>query len=276
MDYLEISFAPLSSDQKEVLAALLTALHFEGIQEEDTLLKGYILKKNFNENSLVRMLQSTTLTRELTFRCRELPTINWNLVWEQSYQPVTIARQVRIRASFHNPDPDYPLEILIDPQMSFGTGHHETTQLMITLMLDLSLQEKTVLDFGCGTGILSILAFKRGAKHITALDVDMWASLNTQSNFEKNNVRNAVVIQGSASGIPEKQFDIILANVNKNVIIQHMEMLACRLAQGGVILFSGLLKPDEQEVIQAAGKAGLLFQKKKIKKEWIALSFTKS
>ncbi len=273
MTYIVVEFSSLTQNQKEILFALLDSWNFEGIEELDNSLKGYIPKKIFNEQILKQNLQEYPALSGVGFHFKTLPNKNWNEAWEKSYEPILINDKVCIRASFHQDLKEYPYDILIDPKMSFGTGHHETTQLMIEMMLEINFTGKDVLDFGSGTGILSILAHKMGAKNVVAVDFDEWAYNNIAENILKNEVKHVEAVLGDASAIPKNQFEVILANVNKNVIIQQMEILACRLAENGVIVFSGLLREDEQDIVKAAANIGLILQQQKTKNEWICLNF---
>lgn len=272
-DYLVAEFPDLNAAQKELLSALLPAFGFEGIEETETALKAYIPGKQWDAAALKEFLEQYNL--HLPFSTQTLPDKNWNEAWEKSYEPVVVAEQVLIKTSFHPAQKNYPFEILIDPQMSFGTGHHETTQLMLEMMLAEDFENKSVLDFGSGTGVLSILAHKMNAKSIVAVDVDEWAYRNIMENLEKNHAQNIQPLLGGAEALPAAQFQIILANVNKNILLGNMEILASRLINNGTILFSGLLLHDETGMVQSAGKNGLILLDKKTKNEWLCLKFSK-
>ena len=272
-DYLVAEFPDLNAAQKELLSALLPAFGFEGIEETETALKAYIPGKQWDAAALKEFLEQYNL--HLPFSTQTLPDKNWNEAWEKSYEPVVVAEQVLIKTSFHPAQKNYPFEILIDPQMSFGTGHHETTQLMLEMMLAEDFENKSVLDFGSGTGVLSILAHKMNAKSIVAIDMDEWAYRNIMENLEKNHAQNIQPLLGGAEALPAAQFQIILANVNKNILLGNMKILASRLINHGTILFSGLLLHDETDMAQSAGKNGLILLDKKTKNEWLCLKFSK-
>ncbi len=266
-----VEFGDLNSEHKELLSALLPDYGFEGLEELESSLKGYILQKDFSADTLNDFLKQFSL--DISFTEQLLPNKNWNEAWEKSYEPIVVADSVIIKASFHQTNKSYPFEIRIDPQMSFGTGHHETTQLMTEMMLGMDFQDKSVLDFGSGTGVLSILAHKMKATRVVAIDIDEWAYNNIIENMEKNHAQHIEPLLGGADALPDERFEIILANVNKNILLESMEILLSRLIKNGIILFSGLLLQDESEFVQSAQKNGLILLEKKTKNEWVSLKF---
>jgi len=268
---LLVEFGDLNSEHKELLSALLPDYGFEGLEELESSLKGYILQKDFSADTLNDFLKQFSL--DISFTEQLLPNKNWNEAWEKSYEPIVVADSVIIKASFHQTNKSYPFEIRIDPQMSFGTGHHETTQLMTEMMLGMDFQDKSVLDFGSGTGVLSILAHKMKATRVVAIDIDEWAYNNIIENMEKNYAQHIEPLLGGADALPDERFEIILANVNKNILLESMEILLSRLIKNGIILFSGLLLQDESEFVQSAQKNGLILLEKKTKNEWVSLKF---
>lgn len=269
--YLSIEFGDLNSEHKELLSALLPDYGFEGIEELDSSLKCYIPEKQFSPETLKDYLSQFSL--DIPFTYKSLPDKNWNEAWEKSYEPIIVSDSVIIKASFHQTVKSYLFEILIDPQMSFGTGHHETTQLMVEMMLNMDFENKSVLDFGSGTGVLSILAHKMKAKGVVAIDIDEWAYNNIIENIEKNQVENIHPLLDGAAGLPDERFEIVLANVNKNILLENMEILVSRLIKNGIILFSGLLLQDEDDMVKSAQKNGLILLEKKTKNEWLSLKF---
>jgi len=249
-DHIKIEFEHLKSEQKEIIIALLTEMKYEGFEEEDDLLKAFIPSGIYNENELKAFCRD----RKLSFSVSKLENKNWNTDWETNFQPVIINHSidnlpwVAIRAAFHEPIRDTRHELIITPKMSFGTGHHATTSMMIKMMSGLDFEGKTVLDFGTGTGILAILSEKLGALKIIAIDNDDQSIKNAGENFESNNCSKIELIEGSTVNVDIK-FDIILANVIKGVILDHLTAFTKGMVEGGVILFSGLLPDDEQEIL---------------------------
>lgn len=270
-NYTVVEFQVSVPEQKEILSALLPDYGFEGIEELESSLKCYIPEKQFAPETLKDYLNQFSL--EIPFTHQTLPDKNWNEAWEKSYEPIIVSDSVIIKASFHQSVKSYPFEILIDPQMSFGTGHHETTQLMVEMMLNMDFENKSVLDFGSGTGVLSILAHKMKAKGVVAIDIDEWAYNNIIENIKKNHAKNIKPLLGGAEVLPEERFEIMLANVNKNILLENMEILVSRLIKSGIILFSGLLLQDEDDMVQSARRNGLILLEKKTKNEWLSLKF---
>ncbi len=269
--YIEVSFPIAGTAQQEILSALLMSFGFETVEEAEGCVKGYIPQQQWNENELKELLKETTDFKNLSFTSQPLPDQNWNEQWEKSYQPIVIDGKIRIRASFHPVDNNVMYELLIDPKMSFGTGHHATTQLMLEIMLGMDFTEKSVLDIGSGTGVLSIFAEKAGAKSIVAIDIDEWAYNNIVENIELNGAVKVTPLLGGAEVIPAEQFDIILANINKNIILEYLPLLSKRVKPQGTVLLSGLLEADESDIVKAATAFGLVLQEKKSLGDWICL-----
>lgn len=268
MDYIKISFADLQPEQKEILIAQLADAGYEGFEESNNNLDAFISKKNFD----AVLLNEISFKYQTPYIAEKIPETNWNQIWESNFEPVIIEDYVAIRANFHKPVTNTKYEIVITPKMSFGTGHHATTAMMIKLMKGTEFAEKTVLDFGTGTGILAILAEKSGAKKIYAIDNDDWSIANAEENFKKNECHKIILTKaGDASS--KLKFDIILANINKHVIIENLPILIKSLQPKGVILLSGLLREDKKEIMAALKKSHLLLKKDLILNNWIALQF---
>ncbi len=272
-NYIVVEFTLLNPERKELLSTLLPDYGFEGIEELEASLKCYIPEKQFSPETLKDFLHQYNLT--LPFTTQILPDKNWNEEWEKSYEPIIVSDSVIIKASFHQTVKSYPFEILVDPQMSFGTGHHETTQLMAEAMLNMDFESKSALDFGSGTGVLSVLAHKMKAKRVVAVDNDEWAYNNIKENIGKNAAATIEPLLGGAEVLPREMFEVVLANVNKNILLENMEILLSRLIKNGIILFSGLLLADEREFVASAEKNGLILLEKKTKNEWLSLKFQK-
>jgi len=268
MDYIKITFDDLQPEQREILIAQLADAGYEGFEEKDTSLDAFIKNKNFDKS----ILKEISFKYQASYTSEKIAETNWNHVWESNFEPVIVNDYVAIRADFHKPITNTKFEIVITPKMSFGTGHHATTYMMIELMKDLDLNGRSVLDFGSGTGILAILAEKEGAKNIDAIDNDDWSIANAGENFEKNNCTK-INLRKASNSASEIKFDVILANINKNVIIENLALLSEQLNNGGQVLLSGLLKEDKDEILSIATELRLKLKKELIRNNWIALQF---
>ncbi|WP_336513866.1 50S ribosomal protein L11 methyltransferase [Pollutibacter soli] len=267
--FFEISFRGLTPDQIDLLSGILPQAGFDGFEEKDTdLFSAFADTANLDKEKLDEILRLTGLVGETHF----INEKNWNEEWEQSFEPVIIPTKVGVRAFFHAPVKDVKHEIVITPKMSFGTGHHATTYLMMEQMLDLDFREKNVLDFGTGTGILAILAEQLGARSVFAIDNDEWSVTNALENIGMNKC-SKIQISLNNSWERDKKFDIILANINKGVILENREHLVRSMVKEGLLILSGLLVSDQQE-IEAAFESPLgkpLFTSEK--NNWISLTF---
>jgi ribosomal protein L11 methyltransferase len=257
-----------SEENFELLIAELADLGFESFVETETALQAYIATDIF-DNQAVQELQNQY---EFTYTLQNLQKVNWNEEWEKNYQPVEVGNQVRIRAVFHESNPDFMYEILITPKMSFGTGHHETTSLMVEHQLGISHQNKTVLDAGCGTGILAIMAHLLGATDIEAFDNDDWAVENTKENIELNQCGHINAYLGTIETVSStRKFDIILANINRNVLLNDIPSYADFLVKDGHLLLSGFYETDVVDIVAVAESSGLELVSKKSKNNWVSL-----
>jgi ribosomal protein L11 methyltransferase len=253
--------------QQEELIALFDDYHATGFEQTDEKLIAYFTEENFAREEIEKILEGYSSASS------DVEERNWNEVWEKNFQPVVVDDFVAVRAHFHKPIDRVKHEIVITPKMSFGTGHHATTHMMMQQMKDINFQYKTVFDFGTGTGILAILAEKLGASKIIAIDVDDWSIENARENFERNGCTKIDV--SLSSNIPDQQFDIVLANINRNVILEYMPQLVKKLNQNATILFSGLLVSDEDDIKTSAEKNGLLFANRTERQSWISLLFNR-
>jgi ribosomal protein L11 methyltransferase len=205
-----------------------------------------------------------------------IPQKNWNEVWESNFEPIAIGDAVFVRATFHQPRPEFKYEIVIDPKMAFGTGHHQTTAMVLQHILENDFAHKKVLDMGCGTGILAIMAAKVGAESIVAIDYDPVCFDSTIENAQLNNINNITALCGSKEAIPNEQYDTILANINRNILIDQMSRYAEALKDGGEIYFSGFYESPDLDIIKGeAGKYGMNYISHKKDKEWVAAKFLK-
>jgi ribosomal protein L11 methyltransferase len=255
-----------NEEQQEILISLLEDLHANGFEQTQDALIAYFPENNFESYAVNEVL------KPYNYAITTLEGQNWNKVWESNFEPVIVDDFCAIRAEFHKPFPEVAHEIIITPKMSFGTGHHATTYMMIQQMKDIDFAGKTVFDFGTGTGILSILAEKLGSEQVQAIDIDEWSIENTKENINRNGCSKINV--ELSTELPEQQFDIILANINRNVLLEYMAGLKGILKPlEGQLLLSGLLTTDQDIITEACAKHGLSLSKKQEKNNWLSLLF---
>ncbi|MDZ7605201.1 MAG: 50S ribosomal protein L11 methyltransferase [Cyclobacteriaceae bacterium] len=236
----------------------------------DEELEAYVLEQHYNEKLLKTLLKKYGV--EDKFNPEVIPPMNWNEEWEKNFQPVYVNQEVQIRASFHTPQPLFRHDIVINPKMSFGTGHHETTHLIIELQLGLDHHDKDILDLGTGTGILAIMADKLGAKSITATDIDDWSIENCKENFDLNGVKNYRILQGSVDKLTlEGVYPIIFANINKNVLLAELSYYSKLLSKNGTLILSGFYETDIADITDCASGYSLEIKHKKSMNRWAAL-----
>lgn len=274
MDNYCLSFTTTSLTQAELLMAFLSDFPFYTFSEEGQQLHAYIKAEDWSE-TLKSELDKIELIQDTPYEIQFLPYTNWNAVWESNFQPIEVPGFCGVRASFHPPFEQVKYEILIDPEMAFGTGHHETTFMMMQLMEHLDFSQKRVFDYGCGTGILAILADKMGAKLIDAVDIEKPAYENTLVNAQKNDTNNIKAIHGTLAQVLGADFHIILANINRNVILSSLHSLNLKLTKDGLLLLSGILKVDFEIVKLAAEKEGFTYKKHLSKGDWVAILMQK-
>jgi ribosomal protein L11 methyltransferase len=277
MNYISYTFkiklAPLSDQiASEILIAELGEAGFESFTENEDGVTAYIQKKDWHKEILneVAILRSDDF--KISHDMEEIEQVNWNSEWEKNFEAIQVSNLVSIRAPFHS-DPKLKYDIIIVPKMSFGTGHHETTHLMIQQILDLDLDGKSVLDMGCGTGILAIFSEMKGANKIDAIDIDDWCYENSLENTEKNQCNNITVYKGNASSLDGKKYDVIIANINRNVLLQDIEIYSKNLSNNGVLLLSGFYKEDIPIIDKKAQQNNLLLVKTLEKNNWVSLKY---
>ncbi|WP_026899330.1 50S ribosomal protein L11 methyltransferase [Daejeonella oryzae] len=276
MNYKELDFTLNSSEdyQRDLLIDSLSGIGFETFEETDRGFKAYIQDSEFNQESLDEVIAEYQEMFSLSYEAKLIPHENWNEVWESNFQPLIIADQCYVRATFHKPQPEFPIEIIIDPKMAFGTGHHQTTSMMMQLMLEEDFKDKKVLDMGCGTGILAILAQKRGAKEILAIDYDVLCFDSTLENRKLNDTSEIKVLCGSKEVIPDEKFDIVLANINRNILLDQLERYAEVLSENGYLFLSGFYDGIDLEMIRKKAESlNLKYITHKKDKEWVAAKF---
>ncbi|MDG2274478.1 MAG: 50S ribosomal protein L11 methyltransferase [Flavobacteriaceae bacterium] len=257
----------------EMLIAQLGYVGFESFVEQDHGVTAYIQKQEWNSKILddVFLLHSNEFN--ITFEHNEIAQTNWNEEWEKNFNPIQVDDLVSIRAPFHT-NPSLQFDIVIEPKMSFGTGHHETTHMMVQHLLALDLDTKKVLDMGCGTGILAIFAEMKGAKPIDAIDIDSWCYENSLENIQRNNCNHITVYEGDASVLKEK-YDVIIANINRNILLSDMKTYTDCLNKNGVLLLSGFYKEDIAIIDNEVTKHGVTFETMIQRNNWVALKYVK-
>jgi ribosomal protein L11 methyltransferase len=266
----------LGSDFIDILIAELGELGFESFEDTDTGFNAYIPENQWDEQALVSLKDQYQSLFQFTYQVEKIAEQNWNAVWEADYQPVLVADKCLIKSSFHQIKEAYPYQILINPKMSFGTGHHETTTQMMEHELEMDFSGKNVLDAGCGTGVLAILAEKLGALAITAYDIDEWAVNNTLENIELNDCKRIQVWQGTINSLTlNGKFQIILANIQKNVLLEEIPAYVQLLDEQGELLMSGFYEADIHDILSQAQKYGLNEVSRKIRNQWTALRLRK-
>jgi ribosomal protein L11 methyltransferase len=276
MNYYELLFTTIPTEdyQQDLLINALGEIGFDTFEELDFGFKAYIPASDFDQDKLDEQLSVYQDMFTFSYDITLIPQKNWNEVWESNFEPIEIGNKIFVRATFHQPRPGFPYEIVIDPKMAFGTGHHQTTSMMLELMLENDFENKKVLDMGCGTGILAIMASKLGASTITAIDYDLVCYESTIENAQLNDIHNIKALCGSKEVIPEEKFDVILANINRNILLDQMNRYSEVLKPGGEIYFSGFYEtPDLDIITDEARKYGLKYISHKKNKGWIAAKF---
>jgi ribosomal protein L11 methyltransferase len=267
---IQLSFEELSTDQREILIAHLAELGFEGFEETDSGLNAYISENNFDRT----VVAYTCSKYGLDFEENVLPAQNWNHSWESNFQPVIVDDFVAVRADFHPAINNVKYELLITPKMSFGTGHHATTYMMMQQMREIDFKDRSVLDLGTGTGVLAILAEKLGASSVLAIDNDEWSISNAEENICKNHCSKIDLRLSDSLAEMDHFFDIILANINRNVILDNLASLVKHMQKATELLLSGLLTSDEEDLLEAARKFSLNPCRRMENNNWICLSLT--
>ena len=258
----------------EILIAELGNVGFESFVENDKGLIAYIQKENWNEALLEGIFILNSDEFSIAYTQHEVSQTNWNAAWEENFEAIEVDNMVSIRAPFHE-NPNLKYAIVIEPKMSFGTGHHETTHMMVQHLLQLELENKKVLDMGCGTGILAIFAEMRGAKPTDAIDIDNWCYLNSIENVARNNCEHISVFEGDSTLLTDKKYDVIIANINRNILLMDMEIYTNCLNEKGVLLLSGFYKEDIPMIDAAVSKYQLKLETTLERNNWVALKYNK-
>ena len=277
MNYIEIKY-PKPNDEisSELLVSDLGDIGFESFAEEDEHTAAYIPEKEFLLERLLDLSFFQELHSQGLLTINLIEDQNWNALWESNYPAVLVAERCFIRAPFHKENEQADYNILIKPKMAFGTAHHETTAMMLELLLNIDVQDKTVMDMGCGTGVLAILASLKGASKITAIDFDEWAFSNTLENVEANGCTNIETIQGDANSIPDDMtYDLFIANINKNTLLKDKAVYHKSIVSGGMLFLSGFYESDIPDITQEAKKNGLIFVSGLTKNKWTSAVYSK-
>ena len=272
MVYLEFSFTVSPSLGTEILIAQLANEGFESFVEQEDQLLAYVLKNDLQDVDLSAIQIIGNEEFNISWTVKEIEQQNWNATWEENFHPILINDRCGVRAPFHDPQ-EVTYDIIIEPKMSFGTGHHETTAMMLQLLLDEPVAERRVLDMGCGTGVLAILADRLGAQSVDAIDVDPWCVENSIENCERNKCFNIQVQLGDSSLLTGRNYDIILANINRNVLLDDIPIYANCLKGNGVLLLSGFYLHDLDVISAKCGRSELKFEKKVLNNNWIAVKY---
>ena len=266
-----ITLTPYSETAIDILTAQMGEIGFDSFEETDNGVIGYAMENNFDADKLTGLTPLIDNIK-MQYTIDTIPDEDWNKEWEENYfKPIVIGGKCRIRSPFHETDKNIPYEIIINPQMSFGTGYHETTTMMIEYLLEKEIANKDVLDMGCGTGILGIMASMRGAKTVDCIDIDEWCYKNTIANAQLNNRTNITTIHGGAEVLSNKHYDIIIANINRNILIENLAKYATVLKKGGTMMLSGFYTADSEAIVAEAKRLGLRLVETKVMNDWNGL-----
>lgn len=277
MNYIGLYFniEPLIPN-RDILIAELDQLGFESFIETESGLEAFIQENEFNQKVFNDLWILESGDVKISFDQKLIQDQNWNATWEASFQPIEVDDLVRIRAPFHDVRDGFKFQLLIQPQMAFGTGHHQTTWLIMREMGGMEFVGKKVLDMGCGTGILAILAEKMGASELEGVDIDQWAYENALENLSLNECTAIQIVKGGVEAVKGSVFDIILANINKNILMLQLAYYSKWIVPGGHLLLSGFFDQDAEDLIEAAGSHGFSLLHKATKEEWCMLHLIKS
>ncbi len=271
--YIEYNFKCTPKEPTtEILIAQLGFVGFESFVENDLGVTAYIQQREWNPTILDEVYVLNSDEFSIEYESKEVAQTNWNAEWEKNFDPIQVDDLVSIRAPFHD-NPNLQYDIVIEPKMSFGTGHHETTHMMVQHLLDMNLEGKKVLDMGCGTGILAIFAEMKGANLIDAIDIDRWCYENSIENVERNNCQGISVYEGDSSLLKSDQYDVVIANINRNILLSDMSIYCDSLHKKGTLLLSGFYEDDIPTIDNEVSKYGLTLEKKIKRNNWVALKY---
>ena len=275
MKTFEFTFTAPSSDiQHDMLVTMLAEIGFDSFMDDEQGLKAYCSEESRDDMAVENLLADPAFFDLHLLKVEEMPDKDWNELWEASYQPVAVNERCRVRAPFHEPDPTFEFDLVIEPKMSFGTANHETTAQIIQLMLETDFHGKSVLDMGSGTAVLAILAKKLGAAKTVAIDNDEWAYRNAFTNCELNGIDDIEIILGDALAIQGK-FDVVLANINRNILLRDMHCYVAAMNADARIFFSGFYTEDLDSIKAEAEHLGLHYRRHLSRNNWVAAEFVK-
>jgi ribosomal protein L11 methyltransferase len=276
LNYLAIN-VQVSAEYTDILIAELSQIGFDTFQDTDHGFEGFAEDESMDRSAIIDIITRYSQFTSINYSFRTIEKKNWNEEWEKSFSPVIIKNKCIVRATFHIAPQKYPYEIVINPKMSFGTGHHATTALMLEKQLGIDHTNKKIMDVGSGTGILAIMAEKLGASEVFAFDIEDWAVENAIENTKLNNCSRITVVQGDISMVEQgKLYDIVLANINRNVLLQQITAYGSHLAPNGTLLLSGFYDTDTEEIRLCGKDAGLTFRKMDLKDQWACIVMQKS
>jgi len=258
----------------EIIPAWLSDFGFDSFTEEEDGITAFIPEADFDEKTVTEQLQWIRQQVDISWEFTYIPDENWNKEWEKNFDPVIIAGRCMVRAPFHQPVPGIEFDLVIMPKMSFGTAHHETTRMMIEFILEHNWENLEVLDMGSGTGVLAILASKMGTSKTLAIDNDSWAFENATENIERNNVANVTTLLGDDKSLEGMTFDVIIANINRNILLQQLPVYTKALKPGGSLFMSGFYEEDIPVLLNAAKEFGLELKEKKLLNKWAAIKLS--
>ena len=257
----------------DLLIAALGAIGYESFENTDSGFLAYVALADYDAQTTAEVLDTYQEHCAVNFSTKEIAATNWNADWEKNFSPITVGDRIHVRAPFHEAT-DAEYDIVIEPKMSFGTGHHQTTHLMLEHLLELEINDQDVLDMGSGTAVLAIMACKRGARKATAIDIDAWCGENGLENAQRNGIDNIQVLVGTAEQLPKTpEFDLIIANINRNVLLEDMPAYVACLRPNGVVLLSGFYESDLEIISEKCKECGLVYQGHKTRDNWVAAKF---
>ena len=273
MNYIEYDFTVFPTEMgAEILMAELAEVGFDSFEDTPTGIKAYIPKDSWNEQILQDIYLLSNPEFNISYQITEIEQVNWNEEWEKNFSPIVVEDLCTVRANFH-PVPNTRYDIVITPKMSFGTGHHETTYMMLQQLLPLSLEDTKVLDMGCGTGILAIMAALRGARDITAIDIDPWCVENATENVQQNDCSFITIKEGDVSLIAGEQYNLILANINRNILLSDIPAYTQALLPQGLLLVSGFYEEDLPAIKEKCQEVGLTYLSHIERNRWVSAKF---
>ncbi|MEY4383912.1 MAG: Ribosomal protein methyltransferase [Bacteroidota bacterium] len=264
-----------SAEIAEILMAELAGIGFDIFEENAGGIDAYCVQELFDEDQMIAIFEQYQGIGPFTYTLQTIEKQNWNEVWETNYEPIRISDKVFIRASFHDAEPGYQLELIINPKMSFGTGHHETTSLMVENLFAIDLKGKSVLDAGTGTGILAFVAKKLGASQVRGFDIDQWSVENSIENAALNHCEDIPFVQGTIRDEDSSSYDVLIANINRNILLDEMNEYAARLKSGGFLLLSGFYTQDVPALEKKAAASGIVKVSQLEKNNWVSMLLKK-